>query len=140
MQRVDLIQFNQIEREIRQVLRRPEQAKENLGAHGALDGDVDVGTVPESFSIEQGSPLINPTNRRLLSQQTDNSGPASKTEIDVARRAESDLDFSPVCSASVAQLVERHLAKVVVEGSNPFARSIFRLRLAGFGRKLFLEA
>ncbi len=27
--------------------------------------------------------------------------------------------------ASVAQLVELHLAKVVVEGSNPFARSIF---------------
>src|SRR6476659_10091584 len=27
--------------------------------------------------------------------------------------------------ASVAQLVERHLAKVNVEGSNPFARSIF---------------
>ena len=27
--------------------------------------------------------------------------------------------------ASVAQLVEHHLAKVNVEGSNPFARSIF---------------
>jgi hypothetical protein len=30
--------------------------------------------------------------------------------------------------ASVTQLVECHLAKVVVEGSNPFARSIFHPR------------
>gem|GEM_PF-5658591 len=29
-----------------------------------------------------------------------------------------------VFEASVAQLVERHLAKVVVEGSTPFARSM----------------
>jgi hypothetical protein len=33
-------------------------------------------------------------------------------------------------SAGVAQLVEHHLAKVDVEGSNPFARSIFFYLLA----------
>jgi len=33
--------------------------------------------------------------------------------------------FMRTFKASVAQLVEHHLAKVNVEGSNPFARSIF---------------
>ena len=33
--------------------------------------------------------------------------------------------FTSIFDASVAQLVELHLAKVVVEGSSPFARSIF---------------
>ena len=32
-------------------------------------------------------------------------------------------------SAGVAQLVEHHLAKVDVEGSNPFARSILLLNI-----------
>ncbi len=40
----------------------------------------------------------------------------------------------PVFYASVTQLVECHLAKVIVEGSNPFARSIFRLAPARFYR------
>ena len=34
------------------------------------------------------------------------------------------VNFHLTFEASVAQLVERHLAKVVVEGSTPFARSI----------------
>jgi hypothetical protein len=33
-------------------------------------------------------------------------------------------DDSPFLEASVAQLVEHHVANVNVEGSNPFARSI----------------
>ena len=36
--------------------------------------------------------------------------------------------------ASVTQLVESHLAKVVVEGSNPFARSIFQWGFSSVGR------
>ena len=36
--------------------------------------------------------------------------------------------FSPHQSASLTQLVECHLAKVVVEGSSPLARSIFCVR------------
>ena len=36
--------------------------------------------------------------------------------------------------ASVAQLVERHLAKVVVEGSIPFARSILLWGCSSVGR------
>ena len=35
------------------------------------------------------------------------------------------LYFSPPCYAGVAQLVEHHLAKVDVESSSLFARSIF---------------
>ena len=38
---------------------------------------------------------------------------------------EDDLLSPDFRDASVAQLVEHHLAKVNVEGSNPFARSIF---------------
>jgi hypothetical protein len=34
-------------------------------------------------------------------------------------------DDPPFLEASVAQLVEHHVANVNVEGSNPFARSIF---------------
>jgi hypothetical protein len=42
--------------------------------------------------------------------------------------AGANLEFSATSSkeASVAQLVEHHLAKVDVESSNLFARSIFR--------------
>ena len=43
--------------------------------------------------------------------------------------------FSGLSKAGVAQLVEHHLAKVAVESSSLFARSIFRLtriRLAAF--------
>ena len=36
--------------------------------------------------------------------------------------------------ANVTQLVEFHLAKVVVEGSNPFVRSIFFALMPGFRR------
>ena len=44
-------------------------------------------------------------------------------------------------NAGVAQLVEHHLAKVAVDGSNPFARSIFQIKdncKAGFISCLFL--
>lgn len=37
--------------------------------------------------------------------------------------------FHPTLNAGVTQLVECNLAKVDVEGSNPFARSIFPLFL-----------
>ena len=33
-------------------------------------------------------------------------------------------------NAGIAQLVERHLAKVAVDGSSPFARSIFAAGIA----------
>ena len=39
------------------------------------------------------------------------------------------LSFCTLSEASVAQLVEHHLAKVDVEGSNPFARSNFFLKI-----------
>ncbi len=35
----------------------------------------------------------------------------------------SDACYNPLCSAGVAHLVERHLAKVEVAGSSPVARS-----------------
>ncbi len=38
------------------------------------------------------------------------------------------MDFWPLSFAGVAQLVEHHLAKVAVESSNLFARSIFRTK------------
>ncbi len=40
-------------------------------------------------------------------------------------------------NASVAQMVEHDLAKVVVEGSNPFARSIFYGARVAVGRGIF---
>ena len=46
----------------------------------------------------------------------------SKKELNTFRELVDSLTFS---YASVTQLVECHLAKVIVEGSNPFARSIF---------------
>ena len=52
----------------------------------------------------------------------------SKKELNTFRELVDSLTFS---YASVTQLVECHLAKVIVEGSNPFARSIFLLR-SGF--------
>ena len=38
------------------------------------------------------------------------------------------MDFNRSLFAGVAQLVEHHLAKVAVESSNLFARSIFRFK------------
>lgn len=47
-----------------------------------------------------------------------------------------DYKLSYVLIASVAQMVEHHLAKVDVEGSNPFARSKFYKRLADLMQEL----
>ena len=35
------------------------------------------------------------------------------------------IDYCPILECERSSVVEPHLAKVVVEGSNPFARSIF---------------
>src|SRR5688572_23988316 len=51
----------------------------------------------------------------------------SRTNFPKTSLAKKTFSFKVLvpAQASVAQLVEHHLAKVNVEGSNPFARSIF---------------
>ena len=84
-----------------------------MGIAPLREKDVAGDKITERSQIErgQGSPFTKPT-----------TPPKMPDKFRLATRRDWFI-ITKLSDASVAQLVEHHLAKVNVEGSNPFARS-----------------